>query len=63
MSSISHPAPISSPAPVARPWARKLERADDKPTPLAFFRRRRTQRRSLPEHVFCDAQYSRQHIV
>jgi hypothetical protein len=57
MSSISHSGTLS------RRWTSKVERADDKPTPLAFFRRRRTQRRLLPEHVFCDAQYSRQHIV
>jgi len=57
MSSISHSAPLS------RRWTSKVERTDDKPTPLAFFRRRRLPRRSLPEHVFCDAQYSRQNIV
>jgi hypothetical protein len=57
MSSISHTAPLS------RRWTSKLERAEDKRTPLAFFRRRRAIRHSLPEHVFCDSQYGRHNIV
>ena len=54
---------IPIPAPLYRRPTLRIVAADEQPSVVRPFRRRRRTIRSLREQILCDPQYSRHHVL